>query len=125
MIADSFLSRSGIGRLGRLQSSHTRLAGVSDGATWSVKSTNKLTYVSYLDGIVDGGNTLKARYHSIMRVDYEGHPGLGVAGKVESPAGGPKVWVPRGSDGIRWLWENAGSAAMADRGDGQLSSELR
>ena len=108
--------------MGRLQSSHTRLAGVSDGATWSV---NKLAYVSYLDGIVDCEITLKARYHSIMRADREGHAGFGVAGKVESQAGGPKVWVPRGSDGIRWLWENAGSAAMADRGDGQLSSELR
>lgn len=81
--------------------------------------------VSDLDGIVDGEITLKARYHSIMRADREGHAGFGVAGKVESQAGGPKVWVPRGSDGIRWLWENAGSAAMADRGDGQLSSELR
>jgi hypothetical protein len=30
------VSRSGIGRLGRLQSSHTRLAGVLGGVTWSV-----------------------------------------------------------------------------------------
>ena len=125
LIAGSFIFRSGIGRLGRLQSSHTRLAGVSDGATWSVKSTIKLACVSYLDGIVEGGNTLKTRCHSIVRVDRKGHTGFGVAGKVESQAGGPKVWLPRGSDGIRRLWENAGSAAMADRGDGQLSSELR
>ena len=90
-----------------------------------VSQINQQVGLSHFDGIVDGGNTLKARYHSIMRVDREGHPGFGVAGNVESQAGGPKVWVPRGSDGIRWLWENAGSTAMANRGDGQLSLELR
>ena len=124
-VAGSSISRSGIGRLGRLPSSHTQLAGVSDGATWSVKSINKLACASCLDGIVDGGNTLKARCHSIVHVDREGHTRFGVAGKVEWQVGGPKVWVPRGSDGVRRLWENARSAAMVDRGDGQLSLELR
>lgn len=120
-VAGSSISRSGIGRLGRLRSSHTQLAGVSDGAKLSVKSINKLACVSCLDGIVDGGNTLKARCHSIVHVDREGHTRFGVAGKVEWQVGGPKVWVPRGSDGVRRLQENARSAAMVDRGDGQLS----
>ena len=50
--------------------------------------------MSYLDGTVDGRNTLEARRHSGMLVDLKGYAGLGITGKVGSQAGGPKVWVP-------------------------------
>jgi hypothetical protein len=45
LISKIFVSRSGIGRSGRLQSSHTRLAGVLGGVTWSVNQSVALCHI--------------------------------------------------------------------------------
>jgi hypothetical protein len=62
--------------------------------------------VMSFDGNVDGGNTLKARCHSVMLIDREGYARFGISRKVESKDGGPKVWIPWESDGTRQLRES-------------------
>src|SRR5713101_8233364 len=92
-------SRSGIGYSDRLQNSHTRLAGVLGGVTWSVYKLE--VCVCWLDCIVGGENTLKARCHPFMLLNRGGYVRLGMAGEVGPWFRRSKVWFPRQhSDGV-------------------------
>lgn len=66
-----------------------------------VSQLNWKIRVCWLDGIVGGENTLKARSDPFMLLHYRGHGRLGVAGEVGPWFRRSKVWFPRQySDGV-------------------------